>query len=388
MTHGDGSVFKTVTSSGKTQWKVEVTIGHNPDGSRRRTRRTASSHAHAIKLRRQLVADRDDYNLSFENPTLDSFALWWIRDVRAQRVKAATAADYEHRYRRTISPFLGNKKIADIRPNDVTQWISLLRDDYASASINGALRVLKMVLSGATENGHARTNAAQAIQPLRHTDRYQDLRVEPWSAWEAKKAVRAAQNHWFGVAIILGVVLGMRKGEILALKWGDIDFSKGEISVTKSVRESARYGPDGVGSMVVEEGAPKTRASRRNIPVSQDVMDFLEQRMRESSLPPFCEDEFYVLSSGDPSAPLSNARFRKGFKSYLEESGSRPVRFHDLRHTAATVALENGVRIESVSQALGHSRIDTTKSIYAPMVSGLNSEFSEANHQSMFNSDI
>ena len=107
MAHGEGSIFKTKDSKGRARWKVEVTIGHKPDGTRLRTRRTAKTHAEALQIRRQLVTDRDEYELSFDNPTLNDFALWWIRDVRALRVKHSTAYGYEYRYRKMIAPTFG-----------------------------------------------------------------------------------------------------------------------------------------------------------------------------------------------------------------------------------------------------------------------------------------
>lgn len=384
MTHGDGSIFKSVAPNGKTRWKVEVTIGHNQDGTRRRTRRTATSYAHALKLRRQLVTDRDDYTLSFENPTLDSFALWWIREVRAKRVKGATAADYEHRYRKTISPYLGNRRVSDIRAHDVTAWMTALGDDYSTSSINGSLRVLKMVLGGAVDHDHCRANAASSISPIRRPERPRDGLEGPWDASEARRAVEAAKRHGFGVAIVLGVVLGMRRGEILALRWGDVGFNQQGIRVHRSLRESVRYQADGRGLMVTEEGGPKTPASRRIIPLSEEITQFLFDRMSLSPGAPFDTDHRYVLSVGDGCSPMTTGRFRRGFASFVKYADLRPVRFHDLRHTAATVALENGVRIESVSQALGHSRIDTTKAIYAPFVNGLNSEFTGSNFSNMF----
>ena len=136
--------------------------------------------------------------------------------------------------------------------------------------------------------------------------------------------------------------------------------------------------------MVTEEGGPKTLASRRIIPLSEEITQFLFDRMSVSPGAPFDTDHRYVLSVGDGCSPMTTARFRRGFASFVKYAALRPVRFHDLRHTAATVALENGVRIESVSQALGHSRIDTTKAIYAPFVNGLNSEFTGSNFSNMF----
>lgn len=374
MTHGDGSIFKTKDGRGRMKWKVEVTIGHNPDGSRKRTRRTATSHADAKKIRRKLLTDRDDYRLNFDNPTLDTFALWWIRDVKALQVKLATAADYEHRYRKIISPTFGHMTLADISSQDVSTWIGDLRLNYADTSINGALRVMKMILSAAVDHQYLRLNVASRIPGIKsHESSTPPNR--PWNIHETRSAVESAKTHPFGIPVLLALQLGLRKGEILGLKWGDIDFEEGLMHIRRSRREFLAYNPDGSTRFDEAETEPKTRASKRTLIIGDTLQQVLLAEAHRVFGGPFTTDEAHLFSNSRTGAPVTTKDFANQFEDFVQASDLRKVRFHDLRHSAAQAALAAGIRIESVSQSLGHSRIDTTKAIYAPSVQPLSAEF-------------
>jgi integrase len=375
MAQGEGSVFKAKDSKGKTVWKVEVVTGHKPDGTRIRTRRTAKTHAEALQIRRKLVTDRDEFDLSFDNPTLDIFAMWWIRDVRALRVKAATAADYEHRYRKLISPTFGSVKLDAIDSRGVASWAHHLLSDYAQDSVNGALRVLKMLLSAAVEHGHLRTNPATPVPRI--TSRGpNNWNNPPWDIHEVRRAIAAAATHWFGLPILLALNLGLRKGEILGLKWGDVDLDARLIHIRRSRREFLAYDANGMGRLEVQETAPKTRSSLRTLRIGKQLWSTLWDVAHASPGAPFDIDHRYVALRRDQSSPMTDTVFTRGFKAFLKDSGLRVVRFHDLRHSSAQSALAAGTRIESVSQTLGHSRIDVTKAVYAPSVEALDLEFS------------
>jgi integrase len=374
VTHGEGSIFKTKDAGGRTKWKVEVTVGHHPDGSRKRTRRTAKSHAEALKIRRELVADRDEYQLNFENPTLDTFALWWIRDVQALRVKPATAADYEHRYRKIISPTFGHMTLADIGPHEISMWVRNLRHDYADASVNGALRVYKMVLGAAVDHNYLRSNAASRIPGISSRENLASANP-PWDANEARTAVESAKGHPFGIPVLLALHYGLRKGEILGLKWGDIDFEEGLLHIRRARREYLAYNPDGSTRFEEAETEPKTRASKRTLHIGDFMLEPLLTEASRVFGGPFTTDDAHVVSDPSTGTPMNTKRFTKSFADFLCANNLRKVRFHDLRHSAAQSALAAGVRIESVSQSLGHSRIDITKAVYAPSVQPLSNEF-------------
>jgi integrase len=386
MTYGEGTIFKSKDPKGRTKWKVEVVIGHHPDGSRKRTRRTARSHADAVQIRKQLMMDRDEYNLSFDNPTLDEFALWWIRDVRALKVKASTAADYEYRYRKMISPTFGALRLNTIDPRGVSTWANNLLGSYAADTVNGALRVLKMVMGAAVEHGHLRTNPATPIPHVK-SHRATSRDNPPWDSYESRRAIEAAKDHWFGLAVLIALCFGLRKGEILGLKWGDIDFDAGLLHVRCSRREYLAYNSDGTSRLEETESDPKTRSSMRSIPIGKIMAKIFETAMDQAPGAPFDVDHRYLILDRTKTGPISTTVFTRSFLIFLKDTRLRRVRFHDLRHSAAQSALASGVRIESVSQSLGHSRIDVTKSIYAPLVQPLNAEFSLKNQETLFRSN-
>jgi integrase len=383
MSYGEGSIFKGKDAKGRTLWKVEVPIGHYPNGSRKRTRRTARSHADALKIRKQLMTDRDEYNLSFDNPTLDDFALWWIRDVRALKVKASTAADYEYRYRKMISPTFGALRLNAMDSRGVSTWAKNLLVSYSAESVNGALRVLKMVLGAAVEHGHLRTNPAASIPHVK-SQRGSSWENPPWDVHERRRAIEAAKAHWFGLPVLIALCYGLRKGEILGLKWGDIDFDAGLLHVRCSRREYLAYNSDGTSRLEETESDPKTRSSMRSIPIGEIMAEVLHTAMFQAPGAPFDLDHRYLILDRTKTGPISTTVFTRSFQIFLNDNRLRRVRFHDLRHSAAQSALESGVRIESVSQSLGHSRIDVTKSIYAPLVQPLNEEFSMKNQENLF----
>jgi len=104
-----GTIFTTTTRGGKTVYKVEVSVGKKADGTRRRVRRTAHSKSGAKRLLLELLAQAQQGALA-EGPSerLDSFAAWWFHTIKAHQVRPATLGDYQDRYRRTVSPLLGN----------------------------------------------------------------------------------------------------------------------------------------------------------------------------------------------------------------------------------------------------------------------------------------
>ena len=383
MAHGEGSIFKTKDAKGRVRWRVEVTIGHKPDGTRIRTRRTAKTHAEALQIRRQLVTDRDEYELSFDNPTLNDFALWWIRDVRALRVKQSTAYDYEYRYRKMIAPTFGPVRLDNIDSRAVASWAKDLLGTYAQDSVNGALRVLKMVLGGAVEHGHLRTNPAASI-PRVSSQRATSRDNPPWDIHESRRALKASEGHWFGLAVRLALAYGLRRGEIMGLQWGDVDFEADEIHIRRSRREYLAYGNDGVSRLESSESKPKTRSSMRTLRIGETMHEVLWAASMAAQNGPFVSDGDYVIENPKGGSPISSTLFRRGFEDFLKSNQLRKVRFHDLRHTAAQTALASGVRLESVSQNLGHSRIDITKAIYAPSVQSLDNEFAQRQQRYLF----
>jgi integrase len=153
---------------------------------------------------------------------------------------------------------------------------------------------------------------------------------------------------------------GMRRGEILALRWQDVDFARGVVNVRRTV---------GVIGSRLTVGEPKTKSSRREVPIPAGVMAALEahyERYQEIEGGHFdgWQDHDLVFSS-ETGNYINPSNLRRDFLRWVKESGVPQIAIHDLRHTFATHALENGAELIDVSKHLGHARPSITSDIYA-----------------------
>jgi integrase len=174
---------------------------------------------------------------------------------------------------------------------------------------------------------------------------------------------------------------GLRPGEALSLRWSDIDLDRSLLHVTGTLREERRITSTGAGVVRLVRNDPKNVHSRRALQIHPHVYQALVRQQMRHDMWRTIEggnwiDSGYVHTTrvGTSVNPSNN---RKYFYKFLTSIGVRRIRVHDLRHVVAVLALEGDVRIEEVSQALGHPRIDTTKQIYAGHVQRLNDRFTD-----------
>lgn len=378
---GNGSIFETKTTTGKTVWKIEITIGQDFRGKRKRVRRTAHSYTEAIKTQRKMLVELEQGTLGqAKTKTIKEYSEWWLENVKSLRVRPSTLTDYRDRLLRNVYPAFGDRRLADLTPSDIEEWqVSLSRQGKATTTINGAKQVLGAVLEHAYRQGKIPKNPASMVTRLPKRQNEKTQVQAPWSKHEVEQALKASQNTHQDLFIHLAIVFGLRRGEILGLKWEDFDFANGTLHVRRSLKEERTFNSDGTTSVNMTYGMPKTKSSTRKLYLTPLVLASI-QRHREyvSSLKDASGERWIEHDCVFPSSvgtPISPSNMSKAFKAFLFSNKLRTIRAHDMRHTAAVMGLEAGVRIEAVSQGLGHSRIDTTKGVYAPYVQPLMEEF-------------
>lgn len=371
--NGEGSIRKGKTGN----YIVEISLGRRPDGTRRRTRRTAPTLEGAKKLRVELLGKQQRGQLTEQRlDTVSTYGLFWTREVKANTIRPTTASDYEDRLRRYVMPYLGNVRMVDLTPMHVQRWLNaLLVDGKSPNTVNGARRVLFGLCKYAERQGVIPRNPVAATDPVRKDPNKTQV-CPPWTLEETCKVLEhAIGNDRLDCFLHLMLHLGLRPGEALGLRWQDIDELQQTISITGTLKEARAILPNGRGIVRLQRNQPKTKESARTIGMDEALVAALErqrqvqetQRVAAGDAWIAMVDADYVITTSVGTG-MSLSNLRKRYIKFLASIGVRYIRLHDQRHTVATLALEADVPIEHVSQAVGHSNIDITKQTYAPYV--------------------
>lgn len=264
---------------------------------------------------------------------------WWndaYDTLAAQSIKV-----YKPALARAIDEF-GNRRIKSIQPRDISLFLKILaRQQLAQKTISNQKTVLKQIFDLAVVNGDIIYNPCASVKlpkNLNHTTR------EP--ATESEENIILTSNHpW--LFPLFSLLSGLRKGEILALQWKDLYFDKKIISVTKSVEYISNR---------PKIKLPKTAAGIRIVP----LVDVLAEKL----LPFRAADDLYIFSDDGGKTPLTNKRYHTLYQKYCNDVGISATS-HQIRHSYATIAVEQGVEIKGLQNAMGHTSVNLTLDIYA-----------------------
>jgi integrase len=381
--NGEGSVFLR-TKRGKPVWVAQVSLGRDAKGKRKVTTRNAPTEAAARKVLREMLGAHDEGRLAQQqNATVATYALFWAREVKPLEIRASTAAGYEETLRRYVIPHLGNRRLHEVKAKDVQAWVVLLRKRGLSANtINQARRLLHGMYRHAERQGIVGNNPVRATDPVKRQATDKTQVCQPWTREETLKALATVgELEDLGCFLYLMLHTGMRPGEALGLRWADVSLETGQLVITGTLKEERRIDAAGNGVVRLTRNQPKTAASRRRLPISKELAEKLRQQRDSQAFWKVVgraaekwDPEDYILTT-KVGTPFSATNLRKRYYAALAENGIRRIRMHDLRHVVAAVSLEADVPLEQVSQALGHTRLDTTKQIYAGHVQKLNDRF-------------
>lgn len=313
-----------------------------------------------------------------ERLVLDKWYNIWLEEYKMQTVKNLTIKSYNNTYKKHIQEDLGKKKISDIRPEHIQKTLNnMLRKGYANGTIELTSIVLGDMFKQAVKNEILIKNPMTAVVIPR---RQEVVKQKVLSKVEQEMFLENIKGTPQEALFVLGFSTGMRIGELTALTWEDIDFTKNTISITKSMNYNS---PN---SFTLN--TPKTQSSLRTIPVVGNVMKLLKKhKLKQAEVKLKMGNKWEVVGEMDSliftngvGHPLGNCQVKWIIKNNIkrinkmeEQKAKQEGREnflineftpHVMRHSFATRALENGIPPKIVQEILGHSSITMTLDLY------------------------
>lgn len=379
--------YETRTNKdGSMTYSKTIHLGFDPiTGKRRQTRISAKTVRELKKEWAATVKRLDDGD--YIEPTRTTFGEYlahWLATYARHNVRATTYRSYEQLIRLHILPALGNVPLQKLQP---VQLQALYNDKLTAGRADGGdgglsprtvrylHAIIRKSLQQAVKWQMVSRNVADATEPPRG----KRPSVKTWDSEQSRQFLTTAADDGYGAIWILAMTTGLRRGELLALRWQDVDLTGHVLHIRRSLVE--------LGSQLLFQD-PKTSAGRRAVQLSLVTVAALrehrtQQNVQRLRLGAAWQDYDLVFTTalGGPIAPRNLIR---RFKELTPAAGLPPIRFHDLRHTHATLLLQEGTHAKIVSERLGHANIAITLDTYSHVLPGMQREAAESIDRALF----
>ncbi|MGG3624356.1 site-specific integrase [Bacillus gobiensis] len=356
--------YRKVPAKNKKGYTYSFTIelGRDPITKKRKqiTRRGFATKREAEKVANEIEnqINKDTYIVD-SKMTLKEYLNKWLDLAAKRKVRETTFTNYKRAIDYRVIPVLGHFQLSELKSTHFEQFInSLIQDGLSERYIEYIYTVLYGALEKAVDWELIIKN------PLKKVDipRGRRRKTITWSREELNRFLDHAKfsDITYYMAFKLDAYTGLRRGELLGLKWSDVDFSENRINVSRSLiydKQGFRFGP------------VKTEKSERSVKVDKKVMEELRSyKAKQSELKMAIRSEYddqNLIFARKDGQPIYFRTFTTVFNRSIKEANVPKIRVHDIRHTHATLMLEAGASLKDVQERLGHSSIQMTGDIYA-----------------------
>lgn len=345
-------------------WQLTWESGRDGQGHRLRRRETVHGNKHLAEKRWREVQQQIETGTDIP-PTGETTADWlryWLAEIKSPHVRQSTRESYATLTTRYLIPVLGTIPLPKLRSDHiqaaVTQWSTQPKVNgqaglLSARTVNYALALLTMALETAVEFRRISHNPAAVVKGPKRTKKPPVW----WSATEAQHFIEATQRERYWIAWTLALLTGLRQGEILGLRWRDVDWGPATLTV-RQIRHSRGHRYD----------VPKTERGARPIALDEATLTVLRvhrkrqlaERLKAGAQ---YDDEDLVVAT-QLGHPVSARNLTRSYYRARDAAGVPVMPFHDLRHTHASLLVEGGANARVVADRLGHSQVSFTMQTY------------------------
>lgn len=349
----------TIRQRADGRWEGRYVIGYDEKGYPKTKNVLAKTKRECTEKLQKLKEELGGIKSDKVKPDM-RFGDWleyWYETHSKPKIRPTTQLGYESRIRLHIVPEIGNIPLNKLTQNDLQQFYARLKkngrktlterfgEGLSDRMVRMCHATCRTALEKAVQDGLIRTNPAIGCKlPPKKAREMQVLDRD-----ELQRFLIQAQAEGYYELFLLDLSTGLRRGELMALQWDDLDFDTGVLNVNKQV-----YQVNGE----LQFSEPKTKNSIRKIVLPPSVVEVLREYKKTVN------SRWMFPSPVKEDCPLTPGVVRHRLQLILEHAGCKHVRFHDLRHTFATLALQNGMDVKTLSAMLGHVSAATTLDIY------------------------
>lgn len=359
-------------------WAIIVELPRDPQTGKRRQKWVTlkGTRTDAEKKLAELLhqVNTGSFSRPGKKLTVENFLTQWLNDYAAINVRPLTKQSYEHWIRKQINPAIGTLLLSRLQPSHLQTFYRKAletgridgKGGLSRSSVVHIHRILHDALSYAVQCGLLSRNVTDTVKPPRA--RHKEMRT--LDSVGVSRLLEASKDTIYYHIFHLAVFTGMRRSELLGLRWRDVDLDMATVSVVQTLHCL------GKGKVIFQE--PKSSKGKRQIALSPAAVIALREHRQQQELerldcllkgaPVVYDDLVFSNSDGSPLLPNSVTH---AFIKTVRRLGLREVRFHDLRHTHASLMLKQGIHPKIVSERLGHATIGITLDTYSHVTPGL-----------------
>lgn len=359
-----------ITKRSKNSYSISIYLGKDNNGKKKYKWYTVNGNKReAERFLNEKINELNNGILVLNDKMyIKNFLEFWYNEYCIVQLAVTTYESYKRNIDKYINPYIGNIKLIELKPLQLQSLYNELLKKLSKKTVLYIHRIIHKALNQALKWQLVIRNVADCVVAPK-PDNYKSTVLDDK---EITQLLKTTKNTEIYIPVLIAVGTGLRRGEILGLTWDNIDFENKTLTVEKSLVPTKNK---------LQLTTPKTEKSKRTIYISDTIIKELKElKYNQNLIKKFLKENYLdnnlivCKTNGDFYSPT---KLNHTFRKILIEYNLPLIRFHDLRHTHASLLLKENVNAKLISERLGHSNISTTMNIYSHTYNSSNKEIAE-----------